>query len=101
MGLRIAEHTFRARLLGPKRTARVDLHGVSVFGPGGERTLIRWEYISAISVAGGVVVSAPHAELVLPKGAFGCPPERLAELLREAGSIAKRADVIEGLAAHG
>ena len=38
----------RGRLFGPRRLLRVDLHGVSAFGAGEERALIRWEWVEAI-----------------------------------------------------
>jgi hypothetical protein len=70
---------------------------VSVFGPGDERTLIRWEWIEHLGVGEGVEVRSSDATLTLPPGAFGLPPEALRELLEEARSIHARADVIERL----
>lgn len=87
----------------PKRFAskillRVDLHGVSQFGPGESRTLIRWEWIESIRVDDGVSVSSASDEVRLPSGAFGVKPEVLAEQLEAARSIQNRPDVIGRLA---
>lgn len=100
MGLRAAEHVVRSSGLGPSLRLRVDLHGVSVFGPGEERTLIRWEWIEHISVGGGVDVRSATSRVRLPAGAFGVAPETLADLLEEARSIEGRAGVIEQLGAR-
>ncbi len=101
MGLRIAEELVRLGQPGPQVRLRVDLHGVSVFGPGDERTLIRWEWIEHLGVSAGVDVRSATAQLTLPPGAFGLPPERLCQLLEEAQSVHARADVIERLAGRG
>jgi hypothetical protein len=80
---RVAEHVVRGRLFGPKRLLRVDLHGVSTFGAGDERALIRWEWVEGIDVErGSVVVRGSEASIVLPSGSFGLPPDELAELNR-------------------
>ncbi len=50
MGQRVAEHRFRPRPFARPLRLRVDLHGVSLFPPRGDRTLIRWEWIEAIEV---------------------------------------------------
>ncbi len=97
MGLRAAEHRVKLRRLGPEVRLRVDLHGVSVFGPGDERTLIRWEWIEHLGVSEGVEVRSSETTLTLPPGAFGLPPETLCELLEEGRSIHARPDVIEHL----
>lgn len=76
---------------------RVDLHGVSVSGPGEERTAIRWEWIESIDVADGVDVSSARASVHFPSGAFGCSPERLGALLEGGRSLERRAAVIEEL----
>ncbi len=88
----------RTRRFGPKVLYRVDLHGVSTFGPGDQRTLIRWEWIEHLGVSDGVEVRSAHAQLTLPPGAFGLPPETLGVLLEEARSLHARSDVIERLA---
>ncbi len=98
MGLRIAEEVVRLGPSGPQVRVRVDLHGVSVFGPGTERTLIRWEWIEHLGVSDGVEVRSATAELTLPPGAFGLPPETLGPLLEEARSLHSRPEVIERLA---
>ena len=87
----------RARLFGPKLRLRVDLHGVSVFGPRDDHTLIRWESITGIGLDGGVVVRSASASLILPPGAFGLAPEALAERLDEARSPDRRPEVIAEL----
>ena len=97
MATTVAEHHVRSGRFGPKRRLRVDLHGVSVFGPGRRRTLIRWEWVEAISVDGGVVVRSPDGHLVLPPGAFGLAPDALAAELERARSIVHRPDVIGSL----
>ncbi len=96
---RVAEQVVRTRLFGPKVRLRVDLHGVSVFGPRDERTLIRWEWIREVSWGDDVVVRSESAEVHLPGGAFGMGAEELARHLEEARSIDKRPDVIADLAA--
>jgi hypothetical protein len=93
----VAEHQLRSGRFGPRRRVRVDLHGVSVFGPGPRRALVRWEWIRDISVDEGVVVSSADTRLVLPRGAFGMAPEALAEALERARSIVERPDVIGAL----
>lgn len=102
MSPRVAEEVVRsgssAGLAGLVRL-RVDLHGVSTFGPGDRRTLIRWEWIEEISCEPhSVVVHSDRHEIVFPSGTFGIGPQALAELLAKAGSILQRADVIAELA---
>ena len=99
MGSRVAEHVVRRRPFGRPQRIRVDLHGVSLSGPGDERRVIRWEWIESITVGGGVVVAGAGNEIVLPAGAFGFDPEALAEQLRAAGSIEHRSDVLGRLVA--
>jgi hypothetical protein len=95
---RVAEHVVRGRLFGPKRLLRVDLHGVSSFGAGDDRVLIRWEWIEGIETErGGVVVRGADDSIVLPDGAFGLGPAGLAEELESARSITNRSDVIRRL----
>ncbi len=101
MAATVAEHQIRTGRFGSKRRVRVDLHGVSVFGPGSRRTLIRWEWVDAISVGegeqGGVVVASADDRLTLPPGAFGLEPGALAAELERARSIVHRPDVIGSL----
>lgn len=80
---------------------RVDLHGVSIFGPGDRRTLIRWEAITSIEAANGVVVRSQGAELTIPPRAFGVDPPQLASRLEAAKSIVDRPDVIGELSERG
>lgn len=85
----------------PRRTLRlrVDLHGVSVFGPADEHTAIRWEWIDGIDAGtDAVVVRSADAEVALPRGAFGLAPDALAEQLQRGRSIVDRPDVIGELA---
>ncbi len=98
---RVAECFVRTGLLRSKRKLRVDLHGVSVFGPGGEHTLIRWEWIKDIGVEGGVVVRSHNAEVKFPPGAFGRSPQDLEGLLKTASALDKRGEVIGRLAGAG
>lgn len=102
MGSRVAEHVVRRRPFGRAQRLRIDLHGVSVFGPGGHHQVMRWEWIERISVdGGGVVVTGGGNTIVLPAGAFGLDPESLAQCLREADGIANRTDVLERLSNSG
>ena len=92
----------RRRLFGPKRLLRVDLHGVSAFGAGDERSLIRWEWVEEISVEGGsVVVRGAADSIVLPSGSFGLEPRQLADELQRARAIRDRSDVIRRLSVGG
>jgi len=92
---RVAEHVVRGRLFGPRRLLRVDLHGVSSFGAGDERSLIRWEWVEAIEVERGcVTVRSPDESIVFPDGSFGLAPARLAAELELARNIRTRSDVI-------
>jgi hypothetical protein len=85
----------RGRLFGPKRLLRVDLHGVSAFGAGEERALIRWEWVEAIDVErDSVVVRGAEETIVMPSGAFGLGAADLAEELEQARAIHNRSDVI-------
>ena len=85
----------RGRLFGPSRLLRVDLHGVSEFGAGDARALIRWEWVEAIEVErGSVLVRGGDDSIVMPSGAFGMPAEELAVELERARAIHNRADVI-------
>jgi hypothetical protein len=95
---RVAEHVVRGRLFGPSRLLRVDLHGVSEFGAGEERALIRWEWVEAIEVEkGSVLVRAAEESIVMPSGAFGMEAEELASELERARAIHNRPDVIARL----
>ena len=102
MAQRVAEHVMRPRRFGPKMLLRVDLHGVSVFGPGDGHTLIRFEWIETITVeqGSGVVVRSASDAITLPPGAFGLEAAVLAERLEEARSIHRRPDVIGQLTAR-
>ncbi len=98
MAPRVAEHVIRGRLFGPSRLLRVDLHGVSEFGAGDERALIRWEWVEAIEVErGSVVVKGSEASVTMPSGAFGMEAEELAAELERARAIHNRSDVIARL----
>jgi hypothetical protein len=95
---RVAEHVVRGRLFGPKRLLRVDLHGISMFGAGDEKALIRWEWIEAIAVdRAGVVVRSADDSITLPDGSFGFNPDDLAGELERARNIRTRSDVIRRL----
>ncbi len=97
MPARVAEDVIRTRWFGRKVRVRVDLHGVSVFGPGDERVLIRWEWVQGISVRDGVVVTSDRAEIAIPAGAFGLTPDALGAALRRAQALDARPDVIAAL----
>ena len=92
-----AEYVIRANHPGPELRLRVDLHGVSVFGPGDERTLIRWEWVEEIRTAEGVDVSSPNALVRFPPGAFGLPPDVLGALLETGRVPERRSEVITEL----
>lgn len=95
MAFRVAEHVMRAKRFGPKLRYRVDLHGVSVFGPGEARTMLRWEWIEGIDgTQGGAVVRSATESLTIPPRAFGLPSAALAERLEAARSIANRPEII-------
>lgn len=103
MAQRVAEHVARSRLLGPKIRYRVDLHGVSMFGPGDRHTLIRFEWLEAITVdesGGGVAVRSASDMITFPRGAFGLEPSELAQRLEEARSIHRRPEIIGQLTAR-
>jgi len=81
---------------------RVDLHGVSAFGAGDERALIRWEWVEGIDVErGAVVVRGAEDTIVLPSGSFGLSSKELAEELERARGIQNRSDVIRRLSGGG
>ena len=95
---RVAEHVVRRRLFGPKQLLRVDLHGVSMFGAGDEKSLIRWEWVEAIEAdRSGVVVRSADEAILLPGGSFGMVPKDLADELERARNIRVRSDVIRRL----
>jgi hypothetical protein len=95
---RVAEHVVRGRLFGPKRLLRVDLHGISMFGAGDEKALIRWEWVEAIEVdRAGVVVRGADDTITLPDGSFGFGSQELAGELERARNIRTRSDVIRRL----
>ncbi|HSH59882.1 MAG TPA: hypothetical protein VK988_09635 [Acidimicrobiales bacterium] len=100
MELRVAEQVMRSGLVGRRRRYRVDLHGVSVFGPGDGHTLIRWERIETIAgrADDGVRVESATAAVVFPRGAFGLDPPALAAQLEAARSIDRRGQIIAELA---
>ncbi|MGH9078416.1 MAG: hypothetical protein ACRDY0_13375 [Acidimicrobiales bacterium] len=98
MARRVAEELVQAGRCGPTVRLRVDLHGVSSFGPGNHHTLIRWEWIQRIVPdTHGVIVGGKDNEVVFPAGVFGLAPSELAEQLVRADSIFERADVIAEL----
>ena len=91
----------RPRRFAGKVRYRVDLHGVSMFGPGDKRVLIRWEWVEKIAVQPGAVdVSSATDHVVFPAGAFGFDPAALAGRLEEARSITRRPEVIGELSAR-
>jgi hypothetical protein len=96
--MRSVQHPIRSAS-GQPLVLRVDLHGVSVSSPGGERTAIRWEWIDDIAFGcDETVVHAASGTITIPAGTFGLVPEVLAARLEEARSIARRTDVIQELA---
>ena len=101
MGARVAEHRLRRGPFRRPLRLRVDLHGVSVFGPGGQHSLIRWEWVEEITAGDDVTVRSPNTSIRLPAGAFGLPAPELAERLNAARAIHRRADVLEELSRSG
>jgi len=97
MSQRVAEDEVRPRRFGPKVVLRVDLHGVSMFGPGERRTMIRWEWVEAIDAEGDVTVRSATDAVCFPGGAFGIDAATLAKLLHEARSIETRTEAISAL----
>lgn len=97
MGQRVAEDLVRLRRFGPRAVVRVDLHGVSLLGPGDRRTMIRWEWVEAIEVADGVTVRSASDEVRIPRRAFGMDPASLGRQLEEARSITARGEAIARL----
>lgn len=100
MTARVAADTVRLRRFGPKVSVRIDLHGVSLTGPKGDRSFVRWEWMEEISVAKGVLVRSGRGDLLLPPGTFRIPSEDLAQQLRIGRSIEHRTEVIEALSGH-
>jgi len=98
----VAEHSIGGRFLKAKRLVRVDLHGVSTFGPADEHLLIRWERIEDV-VAGpeGVDVVTAKERLHVPSGSFNLSPDELAAQLRRAANPDERGVVIDELAGEG
>jgi len=95
---RVAEHVVRGRLFGPSRLLRVDLHGVSEYGAGDERSVIRWEWVESVEVdKGAVLVKGADESITMPSGAFGLDAEELAAELERARAIHNRSDVIARL----
>lgn len=97
MGMRVAEAQVRLRRFGPKAMVRVDLHGVSLYGPGDNHVAIRWEWIEAMDVGGSLTVRSAKEAITIPAGAFGLTPQALGERLERAKSITRRTDVIAEL----
>ena len=96
----MAQQVMRSGIAGRRRRYRVDLHGVSVFGPGDRHVLIRWERIEAITVDAGrsVRVVSATAMVDFPRRAFGLDPPGLAAQLEAARAIDQRGRVIAELA---
>ena len=102
MPRRVVEETVSLGRFRSKRRMRVDLHGVSSFGPGSHHEVIRWEWITQItSSSHGVTVDASRGQIVFPAGVFGLAPEDLAARLEQARSIFERGDVLEELGGTG
>ncbi|MDP9452676.1 MAG: hypothetical protein M3P97_04635 [Actinomycetota bacterium] len=102
MGMRVVETRIRSGREGEQRL-RVDLHGVCLYGPGEDRTAVRWEWIEAMDAGDGdaLVVRSSKGSISIPAGTFGLTPHALAERLEQARSITARTDVIAELAEGG
>jgi len=97
---RVAEHVIRRRPFGARVRYRVDLHGVSSFGPRDAKALVRWEWIESMAVdEGRLVVTSATEAVEIPDGAFGLSPEDLRDRLERARSITERPEVIAELGA--
>lgn len=71
---------------------------MSSFGAGGEKVLIRWEWVEGIDVdRGAVVVRSATDTIRLPAGSFGLAAVGLADELGRARSIQDRSDAIRRL----
>lgn len=98
MHARVAEDLVRTGLLRRKQLVRVDLHGVSLFGPSGHHRVVRWEWIESIHPRPeGVLIRCPAGDLAVPAGAFSATPEDLARTLEQARAIERRPEVIAAL----
>lgn len=97
MGMRVAEVEVRLRRFGPRVKLRVDLHGVSIFGPGDQHRAIRWEWIEEMEAGSSLTVRSANEAITIPGGTFGLTPESLRERLEQAKSITRRTDVIAEL----
>ena len=98
MGKRVAESVVRRRPFGRAQRVRVELHGVSIIGPGDRREVMRWEWVESVAAEDGAVVLAGDGKrLLLPAGAFGLTAEALAGHLRRAGDSDERTEVISVL----
>lgn len=94
MPSRVAEYVVRTRRFGRPQRLRVELHGISLLGPGEKREVIRWEWVETITADQAVMVSGNGHQLAIPAGAFGMEPADLAEQLQRARRIEERSDVI-------
>lgn len=99
MGARVAEEQVKLRRFGPKALLRIDLHGVSIFGPGDQHRAIRWEWIEEMEAGASLVVRSANDAITIPAGTFGLSPQALGEALEQAKSITRRTDVIAELSA--
>ncbi|MEO6120625.1 MAG: hypothetical protein ABIW46_03425 [Acidimicrobiales bacterium] len=98
----MAEYSTGGRFRKPKLLVRVDLHGVSTFGPGDQHTLVRWERIEDIVAEHeGVDIVTAAERLHLPSGSFGLSPAALAAQLKRASERDERGHVIDELAGDG
>jgi hypothetical protein len=97
MGMRVAEAQVRLRRFGPKAMVRVDLHGVSLHGPGDNHIAIRWEWIEEVEAGASLTVRSAKEAITIPAGAFGLTPLALGERLEQARSITRRTDIIAEL----
>lgn len=101
MGSSIAEEYIKASRFARRQRLRVDLHGVSLFGPGDHHTAIRWEWIEELSIGSGVMVRSAKGTITIPSGTFGLTPAALADKLERAKSITARPDILTELATGG
>jgi hypothetical protein len=98
MSARVVEVIVSAGRRRAERRIRIDLHGISTFGPGPHHSLIRWEQLASLSAGPhGVTASSSRAEIILPNGIFGVEPAALASKLEQARSIFQRSDILAEL----
>jgi hypothetical protein len=95
---RVLELTIQAGRLRRPRRVRVDLHGISTFGPGDQHTLIRWEHVEEIVPSQrSVTIRSLQTRITVPAAVFGLEPDQLVHQLEQANSIFERGRILDEL----